>query len=210
MPPYCNREPPGRWVSRLFQLKHRPGNPQPDVQEPLIEQLLSASWSLFLAPHYQVKQWTIGMGISENTAFAPACSFRKNLILAMMLTLVFIAFLSIRLISLTLNPLGRLLEATRSLSSGSFMTRVALTSRDEFQELGDSFNDMTSRLGRHFRQQQTLTQISQALQQAESVERIMAVLSTHINGLVEATQMGAIFSTGKNWARRGIGCRSRN
>ncbi|MCB1751088.1 MAG: EAL domain-containing protein [Gammaproteobacteria bacterium] len=204
-PLYCNREPPAYWIGKLYQREYqRAGDMQADVEKTLLEGFLSASWSLFLAPHYQVNQWTIAVGIPADSALAPAQSFGKNLILVMLLSLVFITFLSIRSIRATLHPLGRLLEATRSLSSGVFMTRVAFTGSDEFQELGNSFNDMASRLGRHFQQQQTLTRISQALQQAETVERIMGVLFTHLDGLVEMVQMGAVFWTGAGGARQGI------
>lgn len=204
-PLYCNREPHGQWVSRLFRLEHRQSdNALPDAQSALVAGLLSASWSLFLAPHYQVKQWTVGVGIPEETALAPAHSFNKNLILVMLLSLVFITFLSIRSIRATLDPLGKLLQATRSLSSGVFNARVAFTGSDEFGELGDSFNDMASRLGRHFRQQQTLTHISQALQQAASVERIMGVLFTHFKALLGAAQIGAVFWSNADGMRQGI------
>ncbi|MCP5427626.1 MAG: EAL domain-containing protein [Chromatiaceae bacterium] len=204
-PLYCNREPPGDWISKLYRQELRQSVNAPlNAEQVLVDGLLSASWSLFLAPHYQVKQWTVGVGIPADAALAPAQSFNRNLILVMLLSLVLITFLSIRSIRTTLDPLGKLLEATRSLSNGVFMTRVAVTGSDEFAELGDSFNDMASRLGRHFRQQQTLTQLSQALQQADSVEQIMGVLFAHFEALLGAAQIGALFCSGTGAVRQGI------
>src|SRR3990167_2269591 len=49
------------------------------------------------------------------------------------------------------KPLMELLKHTQEISQGNFRTRIHIRTKDEFSELGESFNKMAERLERYFR-----------------------------------------------------------
>jgi two-component system phosphate regulon sensor histidine kinase PhoR len=50
------------------------------------------------------------------------------------------------------NPIKYLVHASQSVASGNFMTKIELKSMDEFRDLAESFNYMTSKINDLFRQ----------------------------------------------------------
>jgi len=190
-PLYCNRETPKNWLGSIAKQKTSGNNSRFLWESTTQESHLSAFWSLFLNPHYQVREWTVAIGIPESEAMAPVSSFQGMFIRVMLLTLVFVALLSIKTVRNSLHPLGRLLQATRQLAKGEFTTRVRLETEDEFQELGDSFDQMASRLGLHFGQQQALAHASHRLQQSRSPEEALQVAMEGLQVLVKVERIGA-------------------
>lgn len=80
-----------------------------------------------------------------------------------LLTVLIVAFLSTRLIAKYLSPLSVLKKATERVAQGQFDYQVAIKSKDEFETLGDSFNQMTRRLRSQFDIQNTMAEIDRQI-----------------------------------------------
>jgi two-component system, OmpR family, phosphate regulon sensor histidine kinase PhoR len=71
--------------------------------------------------------------------------------IAFIITILSLAFALIVSRSIS-SPLKKIVRAAKSLSMGQFATRVFLREDDELKELGDSFNDMASRMDQLFKE----------------------------------------------------------
>ena len=91
--------------------------------------------------------WTIVLGRDEQTILAPLEEFRGLLLGFFVLTLVSVLLLSAIGIRQSMEPLARLREGTRRVAARDFAARVHISSGDEFEELADSFNNMTAEVG---------------------------------------------------------------
>ena len=68
----------------------------------------------------------------------------------MLASVCVVSLLSLVRIRRNLVPLEALREGTRRIAAKDFDARVTVTSNDEFQELAQSFNQMTEQLGEQF------------------------------------------------------------
>jgi putative nucleotidyltransferase with HDIG domain len=100
---------------------------------------------------------------SKAVALAPVAYFNKTFFLIILLSLWVVLFLSIVQIRKNLIPLEKLKEGAIRIGNRDFNTRVSVTSGDEFEELADSFNEMSSRLGRQFSALKAMAEIDQAI-----------------------------------------------
>ncbi|MBN1905234.1 MAG: HAMP domain-containing protein [Deltaproteobacteria bacterium] len=107
---------------------------------------LSGYSSLFLKPNFYLQEWTIVLSELRSDVLVPMqkSEFFYALTIAFILGLVI--FLSINLIKKITVPIEILKKATRKISEDSLGHRVIIKSGDEFEELGNSFNEMSDRL----------------------------------------------------------------
>ncbi|HEX5037663.1 MAG TPA: sensor histidine kinase [bacterium] len=88
--------------------------------------------------------------VEQPTSEAYALAERVGQLLAAALAAMLLAALGLGLWGgrrSVVHPIRALTEATREISRGNLNYRVALTTGDEFQELGNAFNDMAVHLG---------------------------------------------------------------
>jgi signal transduction histidine kinase len=102
--------------------------------------------SLFLKPNFYMQEWTIVLSELRSDALAPMLKSRYFYILTIACTLGLVIFLSINLIRKVTVPIEILKKATRKISEDSFGHRVIIKSGDEFESLGNDFNEMSARL----------------------------------------------------------------
>jgi putative nucleotidyltransferase with HDIG domain len=76
--------------------------------------------------------------------------FRRAFTAVVMVTVALIAWVSLRQIRRSLGPLASLQAAAEQMRGGRFDTRVAVSSRDEFEAVGASFNQMAAEVQRQF------------------------------------------------------------
>jgi diguanylate cyclase (GGDEF)-like protein len=136
---------------------------------------VSSAWPLVLDEVFAAPTWTLVLSQSRDEVLGPMVPFTHTFFLVVLLSGVAVLVLSVNQIRRSLLPLQELQEGTRRIAQRDFGSRVAIRSRDEFEELGSSFNAMAAQLDRQF----------QALATAAEIDR--AVLS--------ATDAGAIVST---------------
>jgi signal transduction histidine kinase/CheY-like chemotaxis protein len=134
---------------------------------------LASYWSLFLKNEFLTPKWTIVLNRSTSDVFAPIADFRRTFVLVGLVSLLIVLFLSLRQIRKILQPLDRLQDATRRLALGRLDTRVEVASRDEFEELARSFNQMAGQLGRQFDALTMRSEITVALSRSERLEAVL-------------------------------------
>lgn len=142
------------------------------------ETYLAAAWPIFMPSRFASRPWIVVVSEAERDALASLAYFRMVFPLVVLLSLWVVTLLSLRLIRRSLVPLERLQEGTRRIATGQFDSRVAVASRDEFEELAGSFNRMAEQLGRQFHALASMTEITQvvlsSLETSRVVETVLA------------------------------------
>lgn len=90
--------------------------------------------------------WVIVAHMDESEAFAPVAAFSRTLVLATLAILVGFSALSLLLAQVFTRPVERMLAGVKRVAGGDLDSRVPVTSRDEFGDLGNAFNDMAGAL----------------------------------------------------------------
>ena len=153
--------------------------------------------NLFLLPVFAVRDWTFVLVESEERILRPMREFR-NIFPPVVLTSLWVVLLaSIYSIRRSLVPLDRLTEGTRRIAEKDFSTKVEVDSGDEFEDLADAFNSMSSRLLRQFRALATNAGIHRAV--LSSLDTPTIVETAVVGGLeaVDADIVGIALRTGE-------------
>jgi class 3 adenylate cyclase len=90
--------------------------------------------------------WVAVARIDTAEAFAPVTDFTRNLVISTLAILLAVSLLSMVLAQVFTHPIRRLSEAVRRVAGGDLTVQVPANSRDEFGDLGNAFNDMSSSL----------------------------------------------------------------
>ncbi len=109
----------------------------------------------------------------ESIAFATIQQFSAIYPPTIALAVLVVAFLITRLIIKYLSPLEQLKAATVKIADGDFNSRVDIESHDEFEELADSFNEMTRRLSSQFNIMSTMAEIDRHILSSLDAEDII-------------------------------------
>lgn len=192
IPLYCNRPIDMPWLADVVARTNASNSQQFTWQGQGDESTITAFWSLFLAPHYQLRKWSMVVAVPSRLAMASVYRFQETFLQVGVITLSLVILLSIFAIRRNMVPLERLLEGTRRLSRGGFSTRVSINSKDEFSELGDAFNDMAKRLGTSFDQQAGLIDLSYKLQHAGNMYKALQVALEALPRFVSAKGMAIV------------------
>jgi putative nucleotidyltransferase with HDIG domain len=144
----------------------------------------SAYWQLFLKPNFRTGHWTIVASKSRGSVLAPFAHFKKVFLLVVLLALWVVLLLSLVQIRLNLVPLGELLQATRRISNGEFGSRVKIESRDEFEDLAESFNSMAGQIERQFNSLKAKNAIDRAILSSWDMEQIVDSLLAHLRSVL--------------------------
>ena len=111
---------------------------------------LSAYWKLPLKLVFHAPEWVVMLAQPEDLALSTIRQFSAIYPPVIFLAILIVGLLSKQLISKYLKPLENLKAATFRIAEGDFDSRLHIESRDEFETLADSFNDMTGRLKNQF------------------------------------------------------------
>ena len=141
---------------------------------------LSYHWSTFLKPEFLAHQWTVILSMPAHDVFAAMADFRRSLP-----KVLFFSFLTVLLLSLVqlrrnLGPLQLLKEATQKIADKRFDTRVALSSRDEFEDLAHAFNDMAKRLEGQFQALTAMAEIDRTALSFPKQERVVETVLSQV------------------------------
>ncbi|MCK4785866.1 MAG: HD domain-containing protein [Desulfobacteraceae bacterium] len=148
------------------------------------EEYLASYWTIFLKPRYSTLKWTVALSQSKAVAFAPLAYFKKTFFLVVLLSVWVVLFLSIVQIRRNLIPLEKLKEGTVRIGNRDFDTRVSVTSGDEFEELANSFNEMSSRLGKQFSALKAIAEIDRAILGILDTDKILNTILTRMGDVV--------------------------
>jgi len=145
---------------------------------------LASYWSIPLTYQYGV-QWMLLLSESRADILQPMGDFRYLFSMIVLISLWVVLLLSIGQIRRSLVPLERLREGTRRIAEQQFETRVDVHSGDEFQELAESFNDMTERLGKQFNALSTIAEIDRTILSSLDIERIVHTVLRHTGAMFD-------------------------
>jgi putative nucleotidyltransferase with HDIG domain len=168
--------------SELIRRKSSSGNFMWKYEE---KEYMASFWNIFLKFNYLYPKWTIVLSVKKDYIFAPMAFFRKLFPLVILLSFWVVLLLSIIQIRRTMLPLETLKDGTRRIAMRDFESRVEVASGDEFEELGSSFNDMATQLGRQFNALTTMAEIDRAILSALDTEKIVTTVITRMREFFE-------------------------
>jgi diguanylate cyclase (GGDEF)-like protein len=102
--------------------------------------------------------------------------FTQRLLVIVLISTGLVLILSVHRIRRSLAPMRELQEGTRRIAGRDFGSRVSIRSRDEFEELGASFNAMAAQLDRQFQALATAAEIDRGVLSATSAGEIVGTL----------------------------------
>jgi HD-GYP domain-containing protein (c-di-GMP phosphodiesterase class II)/HAMP domain-containing protein len=154
--------------------------PSPPPTEPPIAE----PWLLFLSSHFSAPSWYVIRSQSSALTFAPLDEFRAVFRWSLLLAVLVVTALSSIQIRRTLRPIQLLSRAALRLGEGRFDTRAGIQTRDEFGELGETFDGMAGRIERHVQALASASAFGVALSHEVSEERLVALV---LQALVDTT-----------------------
>ena len=171
------------------------------------KEYIASFWDIFLKFNFFYPKWTVVLSVSKDHILAPIAYFKKIFPLVILLSFWVVLLLSIIQIRRTMLPLEKLKDGTQRIAMRDFESRVTVTSGDEFEELGESFNAMAKQLGRQFNALTTMSEIDRAILSALDTDKIVGTVITRMHEFFSYDFVSIILfdSKGENPARRYVG-----
>jgi len=153
---------------------------------------VTASWDLFLRSRFLAPSWTVGFSRPLSAIHRPLRRFESVFPLIALAALGAAVCLSLVQIRRSLVPIEALAGAARRISDGELEARVSIQSHDEFGELGRTFNEMATQIGRQIQVLNTVNEIGARLSAERDTD---ALLDRILSGSIRVTRSrgGAIF-----------------
>jgi diguanylate cyclase (GGDEF)-like protein len=140
------------------------------------EPYVTSTWPILLDEVFAAPTWNLTLGHSRAEVLGPVVRFTNTLLIVVLGSTAVVLLLSVHRIRRSLVPLRELQEGTRRIAGQDFGSRVSIRSRDEFEELGASFNAMAAQLDRQFQALATAAEIDRAVLSATSAGEIVGTL----------------------------------
>jgi two-component system, cell cycle sensor histidine kinase and response regulator CckA len=115
------------------------------------EAYFASAYRLFVESSFSSSSWKIVINCPQKSTLTAIRSFRTNLSLVGLLLVLMVLFLSLVSIRKSLEPLNRLVAATKALGRSDFSRKVDVCGSLEFQELSAAFNRMAEQIEKHFK-----------------------------------------------------------
>jgi diguanylate cyclase (GGDEF)-like protein len=141
---------------------------------------VSAAWPITLDEAFAAPVWTLELSQTRDEVLGPMVDFTETFLAVVLVSSLAVLLLSISQIQRSLVPLAELQEGTRRIAERDFGSRVAVSSRDEFEELATSFNAMAAQLGRQFQALSTAADIDRAVLSATNAVEIVETLLARV------------------------------
>lgn len=127
-----------------------------------------------------VDNWVIAVTANYNEYMASAIGIRNNTIIIVIISII-IAMACAYLYSTMgiINPIKKLEKLMRQAGDGNLTVRINITSKDEIEELGNSFNDMIKH------QEEIVKSVRGAAEQLNAASEEMAASSEEISATTE-------------------------
>ncbi len=149
-------------------------------------------WPIHLADVFGVSDWTLVLSEDRVAVLEPMTDFAETFAFVVAGCTLAVLLLSAIQIRRSLVPLEELQEGTRRIALRDFESRVAVTSGDEFAELGKSFNAMATRLGKQFKALATAADIDRAVLGATDATSIVRAVLARIGDVYPCAGAGVM------------------
>ena len=133
-------------------------------------------WTLFARAQYAADDISIMLAVPESTSLNDINSFNTIFPKTLLITALIVVALSITAIRRYLDPLEQLVSGTKRIMNGIFNMPVSITSNDEFETLGNSFNDMSSRIDEQIQALTMMSRIDRMILASHDARQIIHVL----------------------------------
>jgi HD-GYP domain-containing protein (c-di-GMP phosphodiesterase class II)/HAMP domain-containing protein len=154
------------------------------------ESFVAVYWDMMLKPQFLHHHWRLFVFRPEALVYQPIDGFKYTFGMGILITLILVFLLSQNWIRNTLQPLNLLKEGSHRLAARKFNTRVEITSKDEFQDLAESFNDMANQLANSFNTLATKSEIDRAILSALDIDAIAAITVTRMADCINCARVG--------------------
>ena len=139
------------------------------------EDYLGRSWLIFMRYDYDT-EWILAESEPVTAAALATGQFRQTFLLTAVLTFLCVTILSTGQIRRYLVPIERLKAGTERISKGVFDQPVEVNSKDEFQELAESFNGMAGQIHELLSVRQALIDVGIALTAERDTDQLERTL----------------------------------
>jgi len=156
------------------------------------QQQLASAWQLFLAAEFNAPALDIAASQPASFALRSRADFSHVFIPALALVVILVGLLSFNMIGRSLGPLQRLTLAARQVASGNLLSRVRIRSDDEFEWLGEAFNNMASQLGRQISTLEAMSGIDRLILSGAKFEEVSESVVKHMVNLTGCKAAGVI------------------
>ena len=102
--------------------------------------------SVYLKPAFYTPMWTVILNESEDDIFAAMTYFKRTFPYIILLTFGVVLLASLTQIRRILVPIETLRKGTVKIANGDFDNEIEIESGDEFEVLGESFNEMSKKI----------------------------------------------------------------
>ena len=149
-------------------------------------------WSLFLKARFATENLIISFSTPKKSTYSTSTQFKYVFPQTLIVTAVLIALISITQIRRSLGPINKLVLATKNVSRGIYNKPVDIVSGDEFEKLGNAFNDMTHQLSDQFNTLEKLSEIDRLILSTMDKESILNTLIQYLGEVVEVNHIGIL------------------
>lgn len=156
------------------------------------ETQLAAMWQLFLASEFKAPALNFVASQPASYALRSRTDFSRVFVPALGLVIILVGLLSFNMIGQSLVPLQRLTNAVRQIASGNLLSRVRIRSNDEFEWLGEAFNNMASRLESQISTLEAMSRIDRLILSGAKFEEVSESVIKHIVSLTGCEVSGVI------------------
>lgn len=149
-------------------------------------------WQLFLDGSFGAASLDIVATQPKSLTKDSSSGVKRIFLPAAALVLVLVCALSYYQIGGNLRPLQYLTRASGRLASGDFDTRVYVKTGDEFEQLGDAFNHMATRIGRQVTALEAMSGVDQLILAGAKLDEISGDVIKHLMRLTDCHSAGVI------------------
>lgn len=147
-------------------------------------------YRLALKPAFLAPEWMVLASQPRAEAVAPYEAFLRIFAPSVVLAVLLVVALTLTQVRRNLVPLERLLDGTRRLSARQFDGRIPVEQGDEFGELAEAFNTMSSRLGSQFRALTALSEMDRALLGGAGIDAVVGMMLRRLPDIVAVDAAG--------------------
>jgi diguanylate cyclase (GGDEF)-like protein len=156
------------------------------------EKQFAALWQLFLQGIYAAPALDIIAIEPASIVMQSGADFRRIFVPAILLVLALVVALSLNVIDQSLGPLQNLTIAASQVASGNLDSRVRVRTGDEFEWLGEAFNNMADRIGHQISALEAMSGIDRMILKGTKFEEVAEDVVTHLLQLTKCESAAVI------------------
>ncbi len=149
-------------------------------------------WELFLGATFSPDSLFVNTITPLEDAYQALPRFRKYFILILLASLLIILLLAAGQVRRTIVPLSVLQKSAEKIKNGDYGSTIKLTSHDEFQDLSETFNEMSGKISDHFEMINAFTEIDKLIFSSLDSKSIITNLIHKLRSFLKTSNVGII------------------